>query len=376
MVSSNLSCDTRFYYLTNGLVSSITNANGHGVGFTYDTNGFPNSIIPQVGPVNGMTHDRFGKLTGLNLAGGRTVSMTRNALGWLMGIIYQDGSVETFGQDGMGNVTNHVDVAGRTTRMTWLPMGRLASVTRILEGATNQEATLRLDYDRQMNSLRITDELNRPVESYVLDFQDRPLTVSNVEGQVMSVAYGVGNFVKAVTRFDGTVVSNRYDSQGRVAAVIYPDGTNTYGYSLGGALTTAGNEAGVISNSYDGIQRLIQSVGIGPNSAVGYGYYPAGQVSNVTSVAGEIGYQNDAAERLSRQESPVGEFAYAYNATNGLVGEIQYPNGMRARYVYDVMDRVTAIEWIGSDSNLIRRLGYEGLRGQTVNYNYALTSLV
>ena len=69
-------------------------------------------------------------------------------------------------------------------------------------------------------------------------------------------------------------------------------------------------------------------------------------------------YQNDAAERLSRQESPVGEFAYAYNATNGLVGEIQYPNGMKARYAYDGMDRVTAIEWIGSDSNLIRRLGY------------------
>ena len=358
LVNSNLSYDTRYYYQTNGLVSSITNANGHGVGFAYDTNGFPASIIPQVGPVSGMTHDRFGKLTGVTLAGGRTVSMTRNALGWLTGISYPDGTSETFGQDGIGNVTNHVDVAGRTTRMTWLPMGRLASVTRILEGVTNQEATLRLDYDRQMNSLRITDELNRPVESYVLDFQDRPLMVSNVEGRVMSVAYGVDDFVKAVTRFDGTVVSNRYDSQGRVSAVIYPDGTNTYGYTPGGALTMSGSEAGVISNSYDGIQRLIQSVGIGPNSAVGYGYYPAGQDSNVTSVAGEVVYQNDAAERLSRQESPVGEFAYAYNATNGLVGEIQYPNGMKARYAYDGMDRVTAIEWIGSDSNLIRRLGY------------------
>jgi len=175
---------------------------------------------------------------------------------------------------------------------------------------------------------------------------------------VMTVVYGVGGIVKALTRFDGTVVGNRYDSQGRVAAVMVAGTTNTFGYTLGGLLETVSNEAGMISNTFDSVQRLTRSTGVGPNAAMDVGYYPAGQVSNVTTVAGSVTYRNDEAERLVSQESPAGAFAYSYNPSNGLVESVVYPNGMHARYAFDVMDRVTGIQWVGSDSNVIRSLGY------------------
>jgi len=41
----------------------------------------------------------------------------------------------------------------------------------------------------------IKDALNREVETYSLDIQDRPTTISNVESQAMSVVYGVGDMV-------------------------------------------------------------------------------------------------------------------------------------------------------------------------------------
>jgi hypothetical protein len=66
------------------------------------------------------------------------------------------------------------------------------------------------------NTLVIRDPLNRVAEAYDLDLQDRPVAVTNLEGQVMRVNYGLGSFVRFVTRFDGTTVSNTFDTGGRV----------------------------------------------------------------------------------------------------------------------------------------------------------------
>jgi hypothetical protein len=51
--------------------------------------------------------------------------------------------------------------------------------------------TTSFDYDQQLNTLDITDPLGRSVESYELDLLDRPVKVTNVESQEMSIVYGV-----------------------------------------------------------------------------------------------------------------------------------------------------------------------------------------
>jgi len=87
----------------------------------------------------------------------------------------------------------------------------------------------------------IKDALNREVETYTLDIQDRPVSISNVESQTMNVAYGVGDMVKSVTRFDGTTVSNAYDGQARLIQQTLPGQTNTFGYTAAGKLKTIAN---------------------------------------------------------------------------------------------------------------------------------------
>ena len=77
------------------------------------------------------------------------------------------------------------------------------------------------NYDEQFNILSITEPRNRYVESYQLDIQDRVTTVTNIEGQVMSLDYSVGNFVNGITRFDGSTVSNTCDRAGRDACTTY-----------------------------------------------------------------------------------------------------------------------------------------------------------
>jgi len=220
--------------------------------------------------------------------------------------------------------------------------------------------TNRYIYDQQFNTLRITDARGRAVESYVLDIQDRPATVTNLEGQTMTVSYGVAEYVKSLCRFDGTVVTNEPDSDGRLWRVHCADTTNTFGYLRNDLLRAAGNEAGIISNAYNAANQLTETVGVSPGGAVSYTYWPAGQVSNVTSAAGDCAYSYDGAERVTAIESPEGGFLYTYDPNNGLVAEVAFTNsGMTACYDYDVMDRVTSITWRDSVGSALRSLAYE-----------------
>jgi YD repeat-containing protein len=98
---------------------------------------------------------------------------------------------------------------------------------------------------------------DRPVESYLLDIQDRPITVTNVEDQVMQITYSVGSMVESVTRFDGTVVSNTYDRASRLSCVTLPDSTNTFTYYDNALPKTVTDESGTVSNTYDQANRLI-----------------------------------------------------------------------------------------------------------------------
>ncbi len=350
--------ETRLGYTTNGLLAAVTNANGHFMTLEYDDNGFLKRLIPQIGPAVDCTFTPLGHLQQVTLAGGRTVQLDPDELGRVRSVTYPNGTQVHAGYDSMGGVTNAVDPLGRVTRYLYAPTHKLAGIVQVLEGPTNQEVGTTFDYDNQFNTLRIKDALSRGVEAYQLDIHDRPVCVTNVEGQVMTATWGVGDFVKSVTRFDGTVVSNHYDAAGRVVEVAYPGNRLGMNYFANSLPRTLSNGVGVLEFAFDGASRLTNAVGVGPNAAMDIGYYPAGQVSNVTTVAGSVTYRNDEAERLVSQESPVGAFQYSYNPSNGLVESVAYPNGMQARYAFDVMDQVTGIEWVGSDSNVIRSLGY------------------
>ncbi|MBI9019938.1 MAG: RHS repeat-associated core domain-containing protein [Verrucomicrobia bacterium] len=365
-LSGNETAETRYSYTTNGLLAAVTNANGHSTIFAYDALGYPQTVVPQTGPTITLGYDTLGHLTNSALPGGRETDYTVTPLGWIERVDYADSLYETFDYNALGKVTNHVDRAGRISSYTYAPNGKLTAISRQL-GNTN--VTVSYDFDQQFNTLNIRDELSRPVESYVLDPLARPTTVTNVENQTMSIRYLVGDFVDSITRFDGTIVSNEYTGDGRLAAVYYPDETNRYTYLKNGLVQTLENSAVMVSNDWNSASWLTSvsssSSVFSVSSVANYSYDPVGNVTNSSVDFGgprsiTTAYEYDAAERVTLISTPPTNcmFQYFYNPDNGLISTVSNAS-LRAEYQCDIMDRITSIDWRNSGGASILSFNYQ-----------------
>jgi len=268
---------------------------------------------------------------------------------------YPDGRHETMGYNALGSPTAHTNAAGSVTRYEYLPSRKLEKIVH--EGWDGLKVTNRFEYNRQFNTLGIVEPRGLHVETYVLDAQDRPVAVTNIEDQTMTVAYGIGDMVKSVKRFDGTVVSNSWDRHGRFDGVHYPDQTLSMAYYDNGLVKSVSGPGGTVSHSYDGANRLVGTVS--PGASVTYELDGVGNATEMTAAMGSsnltYSFGFDAAERRTNQTSDAGEFVYTYHPHNGLIASISnIASGVRVRYDFDVMDRITNIVW-RNDGGEVRR---------------------
>ena len=188
-----------------------------------------------------------------------------DAKGRILKITYPDDLEESFDYNALGYLTNTVDRAGRKTEFAYVPTKKLTSVMRYLnEGGSNIPVRIGCDLDKQMNLLRISEPRRRYVESYQLDIQDRVTAVTNIENQVMSIDYSIGDFVSQVTRFDGSTISNAYDTAGRLGSAVYGrDGSPqssasvSYTYWPDNELKTISDGFSAITNTYDALNHLV-----------------------------------------------------------------------------------------------------------------------
>jgi RHS repeat-associated protein len=327
------------------------------------------SSVPQLGPAAQLEYNRLGFATNIVTpwgAGTRAIRIGVNELGWATNVVYPNGLAETFAFDSMGNLTNMVDTAGRTNRLTWLPTGKPASVSRWLDGASPTNVTISFSYDNQFNTLRITDPMGRAVESYKLDIQDRPLAVTNLEGRAMTVNWGLGDYVRSFTRFDGTVVSNSYNADGLLAQVVGPAFTNDLSYYRNGALKTVASGNSTVVNVFDLAGRLtVQQTFSGwQTNNMAYQFDPAGNVTNVavSNTLVQYAWTYDAAERpfsLTAQAASnrVSVFHWNYNTNNGMVASVTNA-AITESLGYDILDRATNVQWKTAGGTTVRGFDY------------------
>lgn len=349
--------ETHYDYDQRGLLTTYNNANGHWVNYAHNALGFATNIVSQAGPSIGYEYDTLGNVTGLilppafttNAPGGpaRRLDFDTDELGRIHAVAYPDNETESFAYDAAGRLTNHVDRAGRPTWFAYLPTRKLQAMSRLVSG-TNL-TLVSIDYDQQFNTVMIRDALDRPVESYALDIQDRVAGVTNAEGQVMSLQYGVADFLRSATRFDGTTIDYAYDSGGRLSEVHTADGANVFTYLRNGLLAAASNQAGTVAAVYSPANRLTSVTGPSPSSTLTCTYLPAGQVSTVAGIAGVTAYGYDAAERVTNVTSPEVSFSLAYDPSTGLPSGLHCAGApLSASYAYDVLDRLAGISWRGA----------------------------
>ncbi len=131
----------------------------------------------------------------------------------------------------------------------------------------------------------------RYVESYQRDIQDRAIAVTNIENQVMTIDYALGDFINQITHFDQSAITNVYDSAGRLTQMAYSGGTTLdYSYYPDGELKTSADSLSSISNSYDRLNRLTnQIVQVGNlQSEIGNTFDSVGNITNTTIQTGWI----------------------------------------------------------------------------------------
>ena len=357
--------------------ASITNALGHVSTLSYTTNGYLAAVIPPAGPRLDLDHDELGRLLRLRRpgpAGERVTAFRPDHAGRPLAVTNAIGQVATFAYDWAGRLTHATDFAGRGVTNVWR-VGKLVSTTR-------GPATIAFDYDPQMENLSVRDPLGRIVERYRLDAAGRAVSVTNLDGQVMSVDYGVGGLVTGLDRFDGTTVSHTYDRHARLTGTDYPDAALRYGYLANGLLSAVTNGADRVELDYDLWNRPVGVTSIvnGHTNAVAYAYDPAGNLTNRVSAAGATGYAYDEAERLISVQGSDETVAYSYNPWTGMIDTETRGGGLTVAYAHDDLDRVTDIEYRNAASNLVYGVSYvydaAGMITQKVSRTAGATNVV
>ena len=286
-----------------------------------------------------------------------SVTNKPDAFGRPLQIQHPDGLAETFARNASGAVTSATDRAGQTADFTY-ELGRLATASAYLDNGSGPSAaaTESISYDWQMDAKAITDTLTRPAESYALDAQGRVKTVTNMEGQTMTINYLIGPLMASVTRFDGVVVTNIYDSSANLVS------TKIIGSpALDTQMTFRPNgQPLTISN---------------PSSQIALGYDAYGRADSWTHT-----FQS-AYSAAARHDSGAASYDNDGNATNSVLtfGTTQSPQSIANTYSYDSAGRLDSMSSTAGGVSVSRKYDARGLLASESNNvvatSYAFDSL-
>jgi RHS repeat-associated protein len=356
---------------------SVVDPDGGHADFTRNAAGYVTRVEKTGLPSVEFGYDALGRASSFSMPGPggatRTMSVANNWRGKPLSVTNFDGTAETFSYEGNGRrVTRHVDALGREDVCKWT-LGIPIHAGRVIRGVTNN--LFGVEHDKQLNVVAITDPLGRSAETYVLDENERVVAVTNVEGQVMTREYLVGDIVSSETRFDGSEVAYGYDTDGNQTSISYPGETLSFSYDGDGQMLSASNSVGAVSNEYDAATGwLTASVGA-DGTEVSYSRRSGGSVASITSPAGTTSYSFDAAGRRTHIESPSGSFALGYCEWNGKLAAVTNAGGFVVEYKYDIMDRVTNISWKTTSGATLGGFEYEyDAVGRIVSRSHAIGS--
>ncbi|WP_310452626.1 RHS repeat-associated core domain-containing protein, partial [Sulfuritalea sp.] len=349
----------------NGLVQAMRNAEGNSIRFGYDGNGFLNSITDSNGRGYAITTtqyvsgQRYPLITSITDALGRVVRYTYDGSGRL--------ATHT---DSGGNVTSYLyDTSNRVTRRT-LPTGGAINFEYDAAGRTTREVledgTAAIGYAYQtvgslVTQTTVTDPLGRKTE-YRFNGQGYVTRITDATGRATSQTLDPAtNLVQSITDPVGRITRYTYDTKGKVTQVTDPLGNVTRieydpTWNKPSKITDAlGN---VTTLTYGTKGRLIQSTD--PTGAVrSIAYTPQGLPSTLTDPLGRISSLAwDGEGNLVAATDPLGNTSRRrYDEANRLI-ETTDALGHSQTLTPDVMDRVTQ----ATDANGgITTLAYDAL---------------
>ncbi|QTL37571.1 RHS repeat-associated core domain-containing protein [Pseudoalteromonas viridis] len=325
---------TSFGY-TNGLLSSVTNPEGHTRHIYYDLDGYVESETDFLGNTTTYERDGLGRVT-----------RKEDPLGFF----------ETWVYDGRGNVLEYADKRYNSEG------GEFAG--KIQNSYNGQGDLLEKRWvSKNSNKLDVVYSYKYDGESRLIESTDPNGNVTLIErdaiGRVMNTTDALGNKVEVEFDKNGNLIESK-DAKGNISKAMFDEMDRTtqtedaagnkhaFAYNLLGQITKTTNALSQVwQNAYDKLSRLVSVTH--PNHAdeplvAKQGYDGDNNITSITVPAGDIrtlALNNNALVETETTADSVA-LQYSYNE-NGLVSTFINGRGQQTSYKYDAGSRLTSI---------------------------------
>lgn len=273
-------------YNKNGLVESVTDANGNTYKYEYDLDG---NCTKMILPDNQYMETKY---------------------------------------DIRGRIIEEIDQTGSSTKYAYDNADHLISVT------DSNDSTWTYDYDVQGNITCVTDPQGNKT-SYTFDKMNRLVKTTLPMGMTATNTYDKYGYKTAYTDYNGDTTRYVYDEYYDLDKVIYADGTTTdYTYDKNRMLVQVDFNGQTIKYEYNELDGL-KKKSLSDGTFVGYNYYDDGSLKSVTT---NYTYGTDM---ISIDNS--GTVSYYLTDGQGSTRALTDENGIITdTYTYDAFGNVTA----------------------------------
>ncbi|WP_420997910.1 LysM peptidoglycan-binding domain-containing protein [Cupriavidus sp. 30B13] len=233
-----------------------------------DENGAQSSLSP----VTRITYDALGRQVSVTDANGHINGLTYDEAGNVTAELHADAGIVRYGYDAFGDKTLTIDARGYATRYGYDNAGRLISAAHAQVQVTSINAAYQLqDYGWQ-----------NLTEHYSYDQAGQLLKQSNGANETTSYAYDLRGNLISTTQPLLQVTYVSYDAYGHKNYELDPNGNaSTWTYDYFGKLTSRTDLAGATyTYTYDNAKQLISQTSA-RGASIAYSYDAAGQTTMV-----------------------------------------------------------------------------------------------
>ena len=377
---------TMTYHGPTGFISSITNAEGDSISYTYTAQDqtFTNPANAHTvdftfynhtgtdypdGTHESFAYDSKGNLSSFSDRNNQTTHYTYDAKGLLLTITNPAGGVVTYTYNSDGTTASRTDSDTGITTYSYDGLRRLVRIDPPRSGQID------MAYDLMDRLTSITDE-NGHNYQYHYDKNGNMSEAIDPAGHATRYAYDLMDRVHSVTDRTNHTTTFAYDYQGAVTSIADSNIQTTFAYNDRGWLESVSRNGKSRSISYDA-----EGVVISMTSAMGrtseQGSDKLGHINSVTIPGGQSSsFSRDAMTRISSITDPLSRVThYTYNNNGELTG-ITLADGNATDYTYNTLGKVTAVrdlnnsQWTFSYSTMGKITSITDPLGEQTRYTY------